>query len=115
MFRILAAAIVAIVASCTVTPVPAHQAMSGWSYPAACCSGHDCAEIPAASVSESARDGFVVTVAPGAHPMWPMTKPGPLTVAIPFRQAQASPDGRFHLCIDSNGKVLCFYAAIGGS
>jgi len=115
MFRIFAAACIAVVASCTGTPAQAHQAMSGWAYPASCCSGHDCAEIPAEAVAEHVRDGFVVTVAPGAHPMWPVTKPGSLKVSIPYLDTRASPDGRFHLCIDSNGKVLCFYAGYGGS
>lgn len=115
MFRIFAAACIAIVAACLATPAPAHQAMSGWSYPASCCSDRDCAEIPADVVREHVRDGFVVTVAPGAHPMWPITKPGPLTVAVPYLDVRVSPDGRFHLCIDATGKVLCFFAAHGGS
>ena len=114
MFRILAAAFIAIVASCTVTAVPAHEVMSGWHYPASCCSDRDCAGISPEAVAERA-EGYLVTVAPGAHPMWPITKPAPLKVAVPHREAKASPDGRFHLCIDHTGKLLCFFAAIGGS
>ncbi|PZU93106.1 MAG: hypothetical protein DI527_07610 [Chelatococcus sp.] len=114
MTRLFAIALIALASSCTQTPVYAHEAMSGWHYPAVCCSDRDCAEVPSAAIEET-LDGYVVTVAPGRHPMWPITKPGPLKLAIPYLDSQLSPDGRFHLCIDGTGKLLCFFAAIGGS
>lgn len=95
-------------------PVRAHEAMSGWSYPFECCSGVDCAEIDAEAVRE-APDGYVVTVRPGTHPMWRADRPAPLVVRIPYREAKSSPDGRWHLCINAQGELLCFFAALGGS
>ena len=92
----------------------AHQAMSGWAYPIECCSGHDCAEIDAGTVTETV-DGYVVTVLPGGHPMWRQDRARPLTLRIAHRDARQSPDGRWHLCIDASGRLLCFYAALGGS
>ena len=112
--RILAFVLIALAACCTQTPVLAHQAMSGWSYPYSCCSDRDCAEIAPAAVREGAG-GYQVTVQPGSHPMWPSIRADPLVLAIPYRESKPSPDGRFHLCIDGSGKLLCFFAAIGGS
>lgn len=90
-------------------PVFAHS----W-YPAACCSGTDCASIQPTSVRETAG-GHVVTVAPGSHPMWRSDRPTPLVVRIPYREAKPSPDGQWHLCINGAGDLLCFFAIIGGS
>lgn len=92
----------------------AHQAMSGWSYPYTCCSDRDCAEVAPEAVREGAG-GYQVTIQPGGHPMWPKVRTDPLVLAIPYRESKASPDGHFHLCIDGAGKLLCFFAAIGGS
>jgi len=46
----------------------AHQAPSGWAYPTECCSGIDCAEIPASAVKETQR-GYQVTLRAGQHQM----------------------------------------------
>lgn len=92
----------------------AHEAMSGWVYPASCCSGVDCAQIEPSTVKETSG-GYVVTVAPGSHPMWRSDRPAPLVVLIPYREAKSSPDGRWHLCLNGQGDLLCFFAAIGGS
>jgi len=114
VIRHLALAAIVALAAAPARPAAAHQAMSGWSYPYECCSGVDCAELAPAAIRET-PDGYLVTVVPGGHPMWPVTKPGPLQLAVPYRDARPSPDGRFHLCIDQTGKRLCFFAAIGGS
>ncbi len=108
------AALAALALLALVSGAGAHQAMSGWSYPVACCSGHDCAEIAAEAVKESAG-GYVVTVRPGTHPMWRADRPEPLVVRIPYREAKPSPDGRWHICINGAGDLLCFFAALGGS
>ena len=90
-------------ASCGVgTPVYAHQAMSGWTYPLACCSDRDCAVIDGRIVQETPA-GYVVTVQPGGHPMWGPERPAPLESGLPtarylrcaFLTAEASlPIGR---------------------
>lgn len=95
-------------------PARAHSAMSGWAYPASCCSGTDCAEISPQSVQETGG-GYVVTVAPGSHPMWRADRPAPLVVRIPYREAKPSPDGHWHICLNGAGDLLCFFAAAGGS
>lgn len=111
----MAIALVAALAAFTVgLDVRAYQAMSGWAYPASCCSGQDCAEISAHAVSETV-DGYIVTVVPGSHPMWLHDRADPLVLAIAYLDSHHSPDGRFHLCIDRTGKPLCFFAAYGGS
>lgn len=92
----------------------AHQAMSDWAYPYSCCSGVDCAEIAATTVQETSG-GYVVTVAPGSHPMWRSDRPAPLVVRIPYREAKPSPDGRWHICLNGAGDLLCFFSAQGGS
>lgn len=83
-------------------------------YPAECCSGRDCAPISAETVTES-RHGYLITVAPGGHPMWPASKAAPLHVDVGYGKARTSPDGKFHLCIGETGNVLCFFAVIGGT
>jgi hypothetical protein len=90
-------------------PVWAHS----W-YPWECCSATDCAPIEPTTVRET-PNGYVVTVAPGSHPMWGAERQAPLTVQIPYGRAKASPDGKWHLCINAQGGLLCFYAILGGS
>ncbi|KRE00133.1 hypothetical protein ASE63_08535 [Bosea sp. Root381] len=92
----------------------AHQAPMGWDYPYHCCSGADCAQIEAEAVRESPY-GFVVTILPGEHPMWPTERRKSLTVYVPYDKATASPDGRWHLCINDAGDLLCFFAPSGDS
>ncbi len=91
----------------------AHEAMSGWVYPASCCSGVDCAQIEPSTVKETSA-GYVVTVAPGSHPMWRSDRPAPLVVRIPYGEAKPSPDGRWHICLNGAGDLLCFFAITGG-
>lgn len=95
-------------------PSRAHEAMNGWAYPISCCSGTDCAEVAAEAVQETPA-GYVVTVAPGSHPMWRADSPAPLVVRIPYAGAKPSPDGRWHICLNGAGDLLCFFSAQGGS
>ncbi|CAM5184043.1 hypothetical protein ARD30_12395 [Bosea thiooxidans] len=97
-----------------VTRALSHQAPSLWDYPFNCCSGADCAQIEAEAVRE-VPSGFVVTIAPGRHPMWPKERRAPLRVEIPHEKAQRSPDGHWHLCINDAGELLCFFAPAGDS
>ena len=90
-------------------PVYAHE----W-YPASCCSGVDCAAVSPQSVRETSG-GYVVTIAPGSHPMWRADRPAPLVVRIPYREAKPSPDGAWHICINGQGELLCFFAIVGGT
>lgn len=96
------------------TRVVAHEAMSGWRYPYQCCADNDCAELATSAVAET-RSGYAVTVLPGTHPMWPHARADPLRLTVAYSDARPSPDGHFHLCLDHAGKLLCFFAAIGGS
>lgn len=109
MGRLSIFALLALAACVAGQPVYAHD----W-YPYECCSGRDCAPISAETVTAS-RHGFLITVAPGGHPMWPASKPAPLNVDAGYGKAKTSPDGKFHLCIDGEGRVLCFFAVIGGT
>jgi hypothetical protein len=94
-------------------PVKAHMAQSGWTYPWVCCAGNDCAEISATNIRDSPA-GYIVTVTPGAHPMWRADRREALRIVVPYAKAQASPDGRWHLCINGAGALLCFYHVPGG-
>ncbi|MCR4521017.1 MULTISPECIES: hypothetical protein [Bosea] len=106
--RVLASMIAAVlIAGATVAR--AHQAPRGWDYPFYCCLDSDCAQIEAEAVRE-VTGGFVVTIAPGKHPMWSSERKKPLTLEIPQDKAKQSPDGHWHLCIDDSGELLCFFA-----
>ena len=82
----------------------AHEAPSGWSYPAVCCSQRDCNMIPASRVSEG-PEGYRVVLLPGDHEM---VKAG-ASFLIPYSVAKQSPDGEFHICILPSGSVICFF------
>ncbi|WP_332682809.1 hypothetical protein [Bosea sp. (in: a-proteobacteria)] len=112
--RVLASITMAIMLAAGTTPTRSHQAASGWDYPFECCSSADCARIDAGAVRES-RSGFVVTIAPGRHPMWPKERRRPLILEIPYQKARQSPDGLWHLCINDAGELLCFFSPGGDS
>ena len=78
----------------------AHDAPTGWSYPANCCSNYDCREIPAEDVKE---------VWNGYH----MTK-SKLHEIVPYQSGMVkdSPDGAFHWCTQGGtdaGKTICLF------
>lgn len=95
-------------------PALSHPAPSGWDYPFQCCSGADCARIDADMVREI-PSGFVVTVAPGRHPMWPTERRQALVLDIPHKKLSPAPDGLWHLCINDAGELLCFFGPGGDS
>lgn len=95
-------------------PGHGHEAPGGWEYPFYCCFDSDCAPIEAETVREG-HGGFTVTIAPGQHPMWSRERRAPLVLEIPYDKAKPSPDGRWHLCIDDAGDLLCFFAPPGDS
>jgi hypothetical protein len=106
-------AITAVLAAASTRALP-HPAPSGWDYPFYCCSGADCAQIEPEMVRET-RSGFVVTVEPGRHPMWPIERRKALVLEIPYKKTTPAPDGLFHLCINDAGELLCFFAPGGDS
>ncbi len=81
-------------------------------YPWECCSDNDCQEISDETV-RIGQGGYLVTVKPGEHIMWPASKPEPLQLFIPYTKVKLSPDGKYHLCINGQGAMLCFYASVG--
>jgi hypothetical protein len=52
---------------------------------------------------------------PGQHPIWSKDRRQPLVLEIAYRKARLSPDGKWHLCINDAGDLLCFFAPAGGS
>jgi hypothetical protein len=96
------------------TQAPAHRAPFGQDYPFECCSEADCAPIDTSAVRET-PSGYVVTVMPGRHPMWPTERRQPVVLDIPFQKTRLSPDGLFHLCMNDAGELLCFFSPGGGS
>lgn len=81
-------------------------------YPLECCHQNDCAEISDDNV-RIGQGGYIVIVPPGSHPMWPASRPQPLQVSIPYTKAKQSPDGKYHICLNPSGGLLCFFASIG--
>ena len=112
--RALASITIAMLLVAGATETRAHRAPGGWDYPFECCSEADCARIDASEVRET-PSGFVVTIMPGRHPMWPKERRAPLRIEIPHEKAQRSPDGHWHLCINDAGELLCFFAPAGDS
>ena len=110
------------------TQARAHEATNtagqplGWTYPWACCSGQDCAPVPAPSVQET-PNGYRVTLRKGDHPF---VADKPLVYDIPYndKRIKDSPDGSFHICLRSPSTaptehykpldLLCFYRGPAG-
>ena len=79
-------------------PSRAHDAPKGWSYPYACCSGYDCREVKATSISER-PEGFVIA---GTGEV----------VGYQDRRLRESPDGEYHWCSvqgKNDGKTICLF------
>lgn len=70
-----------LLASCE--PALAHQAPTGWTYPANCCSDKDCSMMERGQVEE-VREGYRV--------------PSGEVIAHGDKRIKDSPDGRFHWC-----------------
>lgn len=91
-------------------PLRAHEAPSGWAYPAQCCSNRDCTEVPASRVTEG-PEGYRVVLVPGDHAF----VKAQVSFLIPYDQAKPSPDGVYHICINEAMKMLCFFAGAKGA
>jgi hypothetical protein len=85
-------------------PLAAHDALptsakpKGWSYPFACCSGIDCREVSAKSISER-PEGYVIA---GTGEL----------VSYSDNRIKDSPDGEFHWCsIDGKAdtRTICLF------
>lgn len=94
------------------TPALAHKAPSGWNYAALCCSNKDCAEIPDSAVRITSR-GYEVTVEPHFHNM--VTEPTLFVIPFDDKRVKASPDGKYHACVNERLELLCLYVGPQGS
>jgi len=88
----------------------AHDAVSGWTYPPACCRGRgqggDCDAIPRERVRKM-RGGFSIILHPGDH----FLAKRPHTFFVPYGNELPSGDGEFHVCLHPNEDYLnCFFA-----
>lgn len=102
-------------------PAHAHEAPSGWSYDAACCSGHDCAMVRPSAIHEG-PNGITITLKAGEHPM--LIGPFTAFVGNDSRKLKESPDGEWHVCMGrqwrmrdgnfSDGAIYCVYRPIRG-
>lgn len=92
--------IVLVVIAACVRNVYAHDAPSGWTYPAKCCGSRDCIPLAAEAVVEF-KFGYWIT-ATGE--------------TVEESRATPSPDGRFHACRNLvTGKLTCFFAPVRNS
>ena len=83
-----------------------HQAPSGWTYDAACCSDRDCTALRFGRVTLG-PEGWIVRIEEGEHHYFP----GATTVVVPYgdRRLRRSGDTEFHGCLDRTGRLLCLY------
>lgn len=83
-------------------------------YPYDCCSQQDCAPLDQTNVRVGVN-GYAVIIPPGSHPQWGSEKTEALLLTIPYKQAKPSPDGKFHICLNPSGQLLCFFQAVGAT
>lgn len=84
-----------IAAALLATPAAAHDAPTGWSYPATCCSGVDCREV------DHVQEG-----------PYGYTVPSGELVRYSDVRVRPSPDGEFHWCSvagTNDGRTLCLF------
>lgn len=95
------------------TPAAAHDAPTGWSYPAVCCQGiagpgghGDCQKIAGKTV-KIVTGGYQITLAPGDH----MLATKPHVFFVPYAEVKQSQDEDFHLCLyPTEDMARCFFA-----
>lgn len=90
----------------------AHDAASGWSYAAECCSGEDCGAARIGHVLPS-PGGWRVRLEPGDHHHYP----GALDMVVPYDSPAIwrSGDTEFHICLSESGALYCLYVPhLGG-
>lgn len=81
-----------------VSPVAAHEAPKGWTYPFACCSDYDCRAVPVRSVREG-PEGYVIDVTGEV-------------LSYGDKRVRNSPDGDFHWCSvagKNDGRTICLF------
>jgi hypothetical protein len=88
-------------------------------YSQACCSGIDCAPIPASAVTWT-PNGWRVALNPGQHPMVTL---GPMVELVPFAEILPSEDDQFHACVRTDNpspsavtpaeRIICLYIPEG--
>lgn len=112
---ILGGAAAALVAAGALSWARAHQAVAGWTYDGACCSGRDCALAVPGTVRE-VHGGYAVRVAPGTHPMVPLgADVVEEFVAHGDARIRVSGDEYRHVCVGQySRRVLCIYVPPGG-
>jgi hypothetical protein len=79
-------------------PANAHDAPKGWSYPYSCCSGYDCREVNAKSISER-PEGYVIA---GTGEV----------VGYRDKRLRDSPDGEYHWCSvagKNDSRTICLF------
>lgn len=93
-------------ALCAAPVALSHEAPTGWTYDAACCSDRDCGVMPFNRVVPT-EGGWRVRVEPEEHHYYP----GALDVVVPYddRRLRQSGDTEFHLCLSRTGHLLCLY------
>lgn len=78
----------------------------GQEYSSFCCSGSDCAPIPATAVT-AGPNGWRVTLGPGDHPL----ARNQVSHLVPYGTERRAVDGRYHACLFPTEQTLrCFYA-----
>jgi hypothetical protein len=80
------------------TPVDAHDAPSGWSYPFSCCSNFDCRQVESKAISER-PEGYVI-------------KNTGEVVSYADHRVKNSPDGEYHWCSvagQQNSRTICLF------
>jgi hypothetical protein len=84
-----------------------HDAPTGWSYSAYCCSGQDCTQIAIKTVTATAN-GWHVHLEPRDHPM--LTQLIDVTVPYDDERIYRSGDEFFHACVLPHQQTLrCLY------
>jgi hypothetical protein len=90
----------------------------GWDYPAGCCNSAatspngDCAPISSAYVTEG-PDGYVIDLPIGSHPK---LKTKGYRGLVPYGKERASPEGNYHICLQTDGAYrYCFFAGARGA
>lgn len=81
-------------------------------YPYECCSDNDCERVKVNTVKEK-DGGFEVIVYPGQHKMskdWAE----PMVYHVPYKDARASEDQNYHVCLSPTKVLLCLFVPIGG-
>ena len=80
------------------TVVLAHDAPTGWAYPAGCCSGVDCREVADNKIGETSN-GYII-------------KPTGERLSYNDKRLRDSPDGKFHWCSyagSDDGRTICLF------